>query len=177
MGADDTLSDPVLAPRPKRIRHPNSRLKDFVRSVYSLNKGMTRIPIPRSLKEARFGPDAKQRETAVSTEYNALIYNKTWNSLYLPPGRKALGCQWLFDVMYNADETIDQYEARLVVLGNTQQYVARYELLRLLLAVSTILDYHIHPMDVSTAFLNGDLTEEICMRQPQGFRHGSLDTV
>lgn len=74
-----------------------------------------------------------------------------------------------------------------MVRGNTQTYgvdfeeifspVARYESLRLLLAISTIKDLHVHQMDVSTAFLNGSLCEDIYMQQPHGFRHGDKSNV
>nr|GFA48732.1 zinc finger, CCHC-type [Tanacetum cinerariifolium] len=41
--------------------------------------------------------------------------------------------------------------------------------IRLLLALAAIQDLVIHQMDVKTAFLNGDLDEEIYMKQPEGF--------
>lgn len=42
----------------------------------------------------------------------------------------------------------------------------------ILLAIATQKDLHIHQMDVKSAFLNGDLNEEIYMRQPEGFVQG-----
>jgi hypothetical protein len=78
-------------------------------------------------------------------------------------------------------------KARLVVRGNTQIHgvdfteifspVVRYESLRLLLASATITDMHVHQMDVSTAFLNGMLEEEIYMLMPYGFRHNDGSSV
>jgi Reverse transcriptase (RNA-dependent DNA polymerase) len=47
--------------------------------------------------------------------------------------------------------------------------VARFESLRLLLALAALEDWEIHQMDVKSAFLNGVLDEEIYMEQPQGF--------
>jgi hypothetical protein len=41
--------------------------------------------------------------------------------------------------------------------------------IRCILALATIEDMEIHQMDVKTAFLNGDLEEEIYMEQPEGF--------
>ena len=46
--------------------------------------------------------------------------------------------------------------------------VARFELLRLLLALAVLENWEIHQMDVESAFLNGVLNEEIYMEQPQG---------
>ncbi|GJX47834.1 zinc finger, CCHC-type containing protein [Tanacetum coccineum] len=77
------------------------------------------------------------------------------------------------------DGTIDKFKARLVIqefrqkegIGyfNTYAPVARITIIRLLLALATIHNLVIHQMDVKTAFLNGDLDEEVYMKQPEGF--------
>nr|KAJ0226697.1 hypothetical protein LSAT_V11C100011720 [Lactuca sativa] len=77
------------------------------------------------------------------------------------------------------DGTIDKYKARLVIQGfrqkegidffDTYAPVARISIIRLLLALAAIHNLVIHQMDVKTAFLNGDLDEEIYMKQPEGF--------
>ncbi|GMF21325.1 unnamed protein product [Phytophthora fragariaefolia] len=174
-------------PRPRRKRTANSRPKDYVVAINTVTRSIKLIPIPRSLKEARRGPHAKQWEEALLVEYRALVKNGTWELVPLPKGRTVLGCHWAFDVKYNPDGTIDRFKARLVVRGNTQIYgidydeifspVARYESLRLFLALATIQDLYVHQMDVSTAFLNGTLFEDIYMQQPHGFRHGNASTV
>ena len=41
--------------------------------------------------------------------------------------------------------------------------------IRILLAISAYYDYEIWQMDVKTAFLNGNLQEEVYMTQPAGF--------
>ncbi|POM64465.1 Integrase catalytic core protein [Phytophthora palmivora] len=158
--------------RSKRQRYTNVRLRDYVTQLKTVATAPARIRIPTSIKEAQTSPHAEQWECAIRVEYEALIKNNT-----------ALGCHWIFDVKYKADGSVDRYKARLVVQGSTQSYgidyqevfapVARYESLRLLLALSTILGFYLHQMDVSTAFLNGRLSESIYMRQPIGFRSGS----
>ena len=50
--------------------------------------------------------------------------------------------------------------------------------MRLLLALATIYNYHIHQMDVITAFFNGTLHEEIFITQPKGYiEHGTAHQV
>ena len=72
-----------------------------------------------------------------------------------------------------------RFRARVVAKGFTQiqgidydktfSPVARFESLRLLLALAVLEDWEIHQMDVKSAFLNGLLDEEIYMEQPEGF--------
>ena len=47
--------------------------------------------------------------------------------------------------------------------------MAKFSSIRALLALAAHQDLEIHQMDVNTAFLNGDLDEEIFMKQPEGF--------
>jgi hypothetical protein len=107
-------------PRSRRKRTPNLRLRDYVVSINGVMTSTKVIPIPRSLKDAKRGPYAKQWDAAVQVEYQALVANNTWKIVPLPKGRKVLGCHWVFDVKYHPDGTIDRFKARLVVRGNTQ---------------------------------------------------------
>lgn len=71
------------------------------------------------------------------------------------------------------------YKARLVAKGFTQiegidfqetfSPVAQYEAIRFLLSVAALEDWKIEALDIKTAFLYGDLNEEIYMEQPEGF--------
>jgi hypothetical protein len=103
----------------------------------------------------------------------------TWQLVPLPDGRVAIGCKWVFKIKRRADGSIDRYKARLVAKGFSQKEgldyketfapVARMPSLRALLAIAAAQDLEIHQMDVKTAFLNGDLEEDIYMQQPEGF--------
>jgi hypothetical protein len=77
------------------------------------------------------------------------------------------------------DGSIDKYKARLVAKGyrqkegldffDTYSPVTRITSIKLLIAIAAIHNLEIHQMDVKTAFLNGELEEEIYMEQPEGF--------
>ena len=109
----------------------------------------------------------------------SLISNKTWKLVDLPPGCKTIGCKWVLRKKLKLDGSIDKYKARLVANDFNQlegleffytfSLVTRITSIRLLVAMDAIFYLQIHQMDVKTAFLNGDLNEEIYMDQPECF--------
>ena len=90
-----------------------------------------------------------------------------------------MGCKWIFKRKKKTYGSIDKYKARLVAKGykqkeglyhfDTYSPVTRITSIRMLIAIATLHNLEIHQMDVKTAFLNGDLNEEIYMDQPEGF--------
>ncbi|XP_076957845.1 putative mitochondrial protein AtMg00820 [Bidens hawaiensis] len=62
----------------------------------------------------------------MDTEMEALIKNNTWEKCYLPPGKKPVGCCWVFTIKHKPDGTIERYKARLVAKGYTQRYGIGY---------------------------------------------------
>ena len=105
--------------------------------------------------------------------------NDVWELVELPAGRKAVGSKWVYKVKTGADDSVKCYKARLVAQGFMQKYgsdydetfchVARQESLRVLIALSVQYGLKLHQVDVTTAFLNGNLEEEVHMTQPKGF--------
>ena len=106
----------------------------------------------------------------------SLHTNKVWDLVELPKDRKT---KRVFKTKRSADGTVERHKARLVAQGYTQQYaqdydetfspVVRFESLRTVIALSLQNSLKLHQMDVTTAFLNGELKEEVYMRQPEGY--------
>ncbi|GJQ99732.1 zinc finger, CCHC-type containing protein [Tanacetum coccineum] len=134
---------------------------------------------PRTYNEAMQSRDAAFWKEAIDDEIGSIMENNTWVLSDLPPGCKPLGCKWIFKRKMKVDGTIDKFKARLVIQGfrqkegidyfDTYAPVARITTIRLLLALAAIHNLVIHQMDVKTTFLNGDLEEEVYMKQPEGF--------
>lgn len=124
---------------------------------------------------------------AMSTEVGALEKNRTWDITTLPPGKKAIGCKWIYKLKFRADGTLERYKARLVVLGNNQKAgidftdtfapVVKMSTVRTFLEVAAARNWELHQMDVHNAFVHGDLEEEVYMKLPPGFRTGNSDSV
>lgn len=134
------------------------------------------------MNEAMKRHEWPQWKDAIRDEYNSLMKNGTWILVDLPKGRKPIACKWVFKLKRKADGAIDKYKARLVAKGYSQQSgfdynetyapVAKLTTLRVILSIANHMDMDmlIHQMDVISAFLNGSLSEEIYMQQPEGFR-------
>jgi Reverse transcriptase (RNA-dependent DNA polymerase) len=103
----------------------------------------------------------------------------------LPPGRKAIGSRWVFKVKRNADGSIERYKARLVAQGFAQRPgfdytetfapTPKWAALRAIFALAAIEDLELESVDISGAYLNGELDEEVYMKQPEGFEEKGKD--
>uniref|UniRef100_A0A2N9HLT2 Reverse transcriptase Ty1/copia-type domain-containing protein n=1 Tax=Fagus sylvatica TaxID=28930 RepID=A0A2N9HLT2_FAGSY len=131
---------------------------------------------PASFSEALHSPDRDEWMTAMQEEMSSMDKNNVWELVDLPPGRKTIGNKWVLKVKRKADGSIDRYKARLVAKGYTQREgidyedtfspVVRFASIRLILSIVAKQDLELFQMDVKTAFLNGELDEEIYMAQP-----------
>src|SRR6266540_3108322 len=112
-------------------------------------------------------------------EMVAIERNRTWCLTELPPGHRPIGLKWVYKLKKDAQGVVIKHKARLVAKGYAQRQgvdfdevfapVARMETVRLLLALAAHSGWRVHHMDVKTAFLNGDLAEEVYVHQPPGF--------
>ncbi|KAK1685984.1 hypothetical protein QYE76_046832 [Lolium multiflorum] len=134
---------------------------------------------PATYEEAMMSPDSNKWQEAMKSEMGSMYDNKVWTLVDLPDSRKAVENKWIFKRKTYADGNITVYKARLVAKGfrqiqgvdydETFSPVAKLKSVRILLAIAAFFDYEIWQMDVKTAFLNGDIEEELYMVQPKGF--------
>lgn len=134
---------------------------------------------PVTLEEAVGGPDKEKWFDAMGKEMKSLQQNDVWDLVQLPKGRNLVGSKWVFKLKTGADGSVERYKARLVAQGFSQKFgtdydetfcpVVRHESLRTLIALAVQNDLQLHQIDVTTAFLNGQLEEEVYMKQPKGF--------
>ena len=98
-----------------------------------------------------------------------------------------LGVNGFFSIKLHSDGSLDRYKARLVALGNKQEYGVDYEetfapiakmtTFRTILAIAASHSWRLHQMDVKNAFLHGDLQEEIYIKLPSGMTTSSPHDV
>lgn len=158
--------------RPSRSIKPPQRFEN-----YELN--LVEVNIPNSYEEAVTGSNAEEWKNAIKKEIQALNENKTWILQDLPDGKKAIESKWVFRVKDENQNKPARYKARLCAKGFAQQKgidyteifspTTRYDTIRVLLSVAANKSYIIKQFDIKTAFLYGDLAEEIYMQVPEGF--------
>ena len=134
---------------------------------------------PESFQEIQSHKDKYCWIKVMQEEMNSLWKNDTYELTELPKGRKSLKNKWVFKLK-NDDEKLSKYKACLVVKGFSQKQgidfdeifssIVKMCLIRVILGLATSMNLELEQLDVETAFLHGDLDEEIFMEQPEGFK-------
>lgn len=137
---------------------------------------------PHSYEEAS---KDKNWVNAMNEEMSTIKKNQTWELVDLPKGKKTIGLKWIFKIKFNEDGSIHKHKARLVAKGYSQQPgidftetyapVARIETIRTVLAMAAQLELQVYQLDVKSAFLNGEIEEEVYVDQPEGFMTKGLE--
>ena len=149
----------------------------------------TVIVEPATYFDAINSPEAEEWLEAMKDEMNSLSALGTWSYVEVSDKdkKKALPVKWVYKIKLNEIGEIDRFKARLVAKGFRQIYgidytevyapVSKHATLRYLLAVAVHKGMEIHQMDVSTAFLHGNLEEKVFTQQPEGFHVGGPNVV
>ena len=131
---------------------------------------------PKKVEEALSDPDWV---SAMQEELNQFERQKVWKLVPRPKGKSIVGTRWVFRNKLDEDGIVTRNKARLVAKGYSQEEgidydetyapVARLEAIRMFLAFAAHSNFKVYQMDVKSAFLNGDLEEEVYVEQPPGF--------
>lgn len=173
---------PINTPAPNDINAPptrprNERAKriDYSSAFYTNTTSET----PSTFQDIVNFPDKQEWYKAADAEMNQIMKQHTWSLVPPPSNRQPIKCKWVFTIKKDIDGKLIKYKARLCACGYSQMEgidykeiyspVARIESLRFFLSLSIYFSNKIHKMDVTGAFLNGELEEEIYMQQPQGY--------
>ncbi|KAF2353386.1 Integrase catalytic core [Trinorchestia longiramus] len=138
-----------------------------------------KFDIPANVEEALHGPESKLWKAAIEEEMASMNINNVWSLAQCPKNKKPIRCKWIFKKKTGPDGNVCSYKARLVAQGYAQKFgvdydetfspVVRFESVRAVLALAAKHNLQLHHMDVATALLNGELSEEIYLTQPEGF--------
>ena len=118
-------------------------------------------------------------KVAMKNEIEAIEKNNTWKLTKLPPSHKAIDLKWVYKLKKDTTGKLVKHKARLVAKWYVYKFgvdyeevfapVTRMKAVRLLLALAAKNAWEVQHLDVKSAFLNGDLLEEVYVNQPKGF--------
>ncbi|KAH9684927.1 hypothetical protein KPL70_013734 [Citrus sinensis] len=134
---------------------------------------------PKTYQEAITSKNSLEWKRAMDEEVESLMKNETWKLIRKPEKKKDVNCKWIYKIKEGIPGAEPRrFKARLVARGFTQREgidftevfspVVRHASIRVILALVAVQDMHLEQMDVKTAFLHGELQEEIVMDQPEG---------
>jgi len=124
----------------------------------------------------------------MAEEMSSLYKNDTWELTEGPKGKKAIGYKWVYAKKQGSlKDDIVRYKVRLAAKGCAQQEgidynevfspVVKHSSIRILLALVAQYELDLDQLDIKTAFLYGDLDEEIYMSQPMGFKTAEKENM
>ncbi|KAE9158906.1 hypothetical protein PF005_g32252 [Phytophthora fragariae] len=136
--------------------------------------------VPKTYADATTRQDQDEWKKAIASELKSLIVNKTRKLVPKPAHQRPIGCRWVFALKRDEKGQVVRYKARLVAKGYSQRHGIDYEetyspvaylnSIRAMLAKCSAEGMEIEQCDVDTAFLYGELEEEIYMKLPEGLR-------
>ncbi|GKV14990.1 hypothetical protein SLEP1_g25791 [Rubroshorea leprosula] len=127
-------------------------------------------------------------QKAMAEEIGSIKRNQTWKLTDLPKGHKTIGVKWIYKTKLKENGAVDKFKARLVAKGYKQEFgidyqevfapVARMDTIRLVIALAAQNSWPIYQLDVKSAFLHGNLQEQVFIDQPPGYvKYGSEHKV
>ncbi|GAU22710.1 hypothetical protein TSUD_138340 [Trifolium subterraneum] len=124
---------------------------------------------------------------AMDQEMESIENNETWQLTTLPEGSNAIGVKWFYKTKYNEKGEVEKHKARLVAKGYSQRHgvdynevfapVARWDTIRVILALAAKENWKVFQLHVKSAFLHGELTEDIYVEQALGYPKGNENNV
>ncbi|CAL9002860.1 unnamed protein product [Prunus brigantina] len=178
------ISNEEISPREIRARRPPVWMKDY-ETGQSLtdeeNANQAHLALFTDGDPITFAEAVKSEKwkKAMDQEIQAIEKNDTWELTVLPSGGKTIGVKWVFKTKFNENGEVDKYKARLVAKGYCQQHgidyaevfapVARLDTIRIVISLAAQKAWVIYQLDVKSAFLHGEITEEVFVEQPPGY--------
>lgn len=156
--------------RNQRKRKPPKWFEDYETSFLSIYNE------PSSYKEAMETADKENWIRAIQKEMDTLKENNTWIEVEdFPENAQIVSSKWVFRIKSNFNGQ-KEYKARLVARGFEQKDcdseiyapVARMTTFRIFMAIANNMNLPVYQLDVTGAFLYGDIKETVFMKLPEG---------
>ena len=134
---------------------------------------------PTSFEEAMRSVYSFKWQEAMEVKINSMNTNDVRDLEEILNRAKTVGCKRVYNTKRDSKGNTEIYKAWLVAKGFTQRGWIDYDesflfrlmqgFFRIKMMLLAYYDLELHQMDIKTAFLNGDLYENVYMAQPKSF--------
>lgn len=169
-----------LSNRPQRTRKLPKWTDDYLLDDFAM---LSECEIDEALE----GEYCKEWENAILEEIKAHLKNGTWTIVDKEDNMNVVGSKIILKEKFKANGQLERRKARLVARGFSQRPgmdfeqtyapVAKLSSIRYLLGLAVEENLTLHQLDVSTAFLNGEIEEKIYMQKPQNLEKFLLKII
>ncbi len=145
---------------------------------FLINKAIQDGEVPQTYEKTLQSEMRRHWVSAMEAEIASMKENQVWDLVPLPQGKRVVGCKWVFAIKLDAEGNVIKHKARIVAQGFTQRAgvdfyetyapVARMKSTRLFMAYTIREGMYIVQANVKTAYLNGEMKEDVYMKVPQG---------
>ena len=185
-----TTEEPRRSERERRVtRLPYEEYEEAagIRHNRYCPANVAQIVEPKTYESAISGEQGELWKIASDEEMASILENDTWEVVKKPPNANIIDVKWVYKVKRDADGQVTRFKARLVAKGYKQiegiDYtdvfapVSKYTTIRVLMGLVALHDLELELLDIKTAFLNGELEEEVYINHPPGYPQGPAGTV
>ena len=179
LGRTRSQTKEMMSPKNESMERAELTMEDWIQETCLISAVTSGPTEPKTFQEAWHSSVEKERDywqAAIRKEIRSMINRGVWRKIdraKIPENRRLIGNKWVFKI--KRDGT---YRARLVALGysqipgidNTDNFapVVHHVSFRIALAIMRVAKLDSLVMDVESAFLYGDIEEEIFMKSPVG---------
>ncbi|KAL0849649.1 hypothetical protein ABMA28_013903 [Loxostege sticticalis] len=172
---DETIIDEMQSNITTRSKYKAQNDKN---NIYLCSSLSSELDIPESYSEAISSENTNSCEwkQSIEDELQSHAKNNTWSIVEKPEKERLIGCKWVFRI--KEGESAPLFKSRLCAKGCGQKQgvdytetfspTVRYDSVRVLLSEAAQHNFEMMQFDVKTAFLYGDVQENIYMKPPEG---------
>jgi hypothetical protein len=144
------------------------------------DSGLSNHNLPQTYAEAMASSNAEDWQGAWDSELSSLTANDVYEVVCIPDGIKPITSKPVFRLKMDSRGNVERFKIRFVARGYVQKEgidykevfapVANLESVRILLALAAKYDLELDAMDITTAYLNGELEEDLYLLPPKGVK-------
>jgi hypothetical protein len=100
---------------------------------------------------------------AMMEEYQSIMKSDVWDIVPRPEGKSVVTSKWIYKIKHTVDGSIEKHKMKIF------SPVARYTSIQMIISITSSMGSRLHQMDVEITFLDGDIEEEVYIKQPDAF--------